>query len=168
MALNEDKQFSIEDMIEAYGNDVLKISFMYLKDRQLAEDAFQEVFLKVYKKYDSFREESSLKTWIISITINVCKDMLKTSWFKRVQTVSDEVLHLVSDEGYEIEDELLRKELFLSVLNLPTKYKDVLILYYYQGYQISEIADMLKTTTGNVSSLLSRARKMLKSSLNER
>lgn len=79
-----DIKVEIERLINVYGEDVLRTSYMYLKDRQRAEDAFQEVFLKIYRKYDSFKGNSSEKTWIISITINVCKDLLRSSWLKRV------------------------------------------------------------------------------------
>jgi RNA polymerase sigma-70 factor (ECF subfamily) len=66
----------IERLINTYGNDVLRTSYLYLKDKQMAEDAFQEVFIKIYKKFDSFEGRSSEKTWIISITINHCKNIL--------------------------------------------------------------------------------------------
>ena len=74
----------IERLIDEYGNDVLRISYIYLKDKYLAEDAFQEVFVKVYKNFSKFRRNSTEKTWILSITMNTCKDMLRNSWFKRV------------------------------------------------------------------------------------
>lgn len=81
---HEIKEMEIERLLDVYGNDVLRTSYLYLKDKQRAEDAFQEVFLKVYRKYDSFQGKSSEKTWIMSITINVCKDLLRASWLKRV------------------------------------------------------------------------------------
>ena len=84
MTLNDTIDKVIERLMNEYGNDVLRVSFIYLKDRQLAEDAFQEVFLRVYHKYNSFKHESSEKTWIIKITINICKDMLKSNWHKKV------------------------------------------------------------------------------------
>ncbi len=64
----------LQRLMDTYGNDVLRPSYMYLRNLQNAEDAFQEVFIKVFNKLESFKGESSEKTWIIRITINVCKE----------------------------------------------------------------------------------------------
>jgi len=157
----------IERLIDEYGNEILRIAYVYLKDQQLAEDAFQEVFLKVYMNYNSFRKESSEKTWIIRITINVCKDMLKSSYHQRVQATDDEVLTQIHSEDEDFLERLSNKELFETILKLDPKYKDVIILYYYQGFKIKEMASLLDTTTGQVSSLLARARENLKQLLGE-
>ena len=79
-------QMVVERLIEDYGQDVLKIAYLYVKDQQLAEDIFQEVFYKVMKNYHKFEHLSSEKTWLIRITINTCKDLLRTSWLRRVTT----------------------------------------------------------------------------------
>jgi len=151
----------LERLMNEYGNDVLRIAYLYLKDQSLAEDAFQEVFLKVYKKYSSFRNNSSEKTWIIRIAINVCKDLLKTNWSKLVVSYDESFLNQIPDD-FEVDQLFEKKQLFEEIKNLPNKYKDVIILYYYQGYDILEIATILKSTTGSVSSLLKRARDLLK------
>lgn len=155
----------IERLINQYGNDVLRMSYIYLKDQQLAEDAFQEVFMKVFNKFDSFRFESSEKTWIIKITINVCKDILKNNWLKKVNLYNtDEIFN--DDESYNnVEHEIDKLELFHQVMTLPEKYQEVIVLYYYQGFNVNEIASILNTTVGNVGSLLSRARAHLKNIL---
>jgi len=152
----------IEQLIQDYGNDVLRLSYMYLKDQHLAEDAFQEVFIKVYHKWDSFRNESSIKTWLIKITINVCKDMLKSNWIKKVSFYDTDDLPTLSDDKDLVEAEIDKKEIFQQILTLPDKYKEVILLYYYQGFSVNEIASLLDTTTGTVGSLLSRARSLLK------
>jgi RNA polymerase sigma-70 factor, ECF subfamily len=159
---------AIERLMKQYGNDVLRIAYVYLKDYQLAEDAFQEVFLKVFHHYNSFREDSSEKTWLIRITINVCKDQLRKNWMKRVRTIEEDELKQIKDEGESFLERVENQELFEMILELDEKYKDVIILYYYEGYQTSEIAEILDTTTGNVSSLLSRARSKLKVKLEEK
>ncbi len=152
-------EYEIERLMNEYGNDVLRMAYLYLKDRHLAEDAFQEVFIRIYHKWDSFRYESNEKTWVIRITINVCKDMLKSNWLKKVIFYDLEDIHNSSNN---VEEEINKKELFNQVLMLPDKYKEVILLYYYQGFSIAEIADILDTTTGTVGSLLSRARALLK------
>lgn len=158
---------AIEDLMHRYGNDVLRIAYVYLKDYQLAEDAFQEVFLKVYKHYNTFQAKSSVKTWLIRITINVCKDMLRKNWLQQETMVEDQWMQQIKDEQNDIMDLVDQKSLFEAILKLEAKYKDVIILYYYQGYKIEEIASILETTVGNVSSMLSRARTRLKNILTE-
>ncbi len=76
--IGHDIEKEIQRLMDDYGDDVLRTSYMYLKDLQNAEDAFQEVFIRVFNKFESFKGESSEKTWIIRITINVCKDMLRS------------------------------------------------------------------------------------------
>lgn len=71
-------------LMKTYGNDVIRIAYTYVKQKQLAEDVAQDVFLKCYEKMDSFRNESSYKTWLISITVNKCKDVLKSWSFKNL------------------------------------------------------------------------------------
>ncbi len=155
----------IERLIQDYGNDVLRIAYMYLKDKYLAEDAFQEVFIRVYHKWDTFRNESSEKTWIIKIAINVSKDMLKNNWLKKVSFYDVVDKYTYHESKDNVEEEMEKKALFEQVLMLPEKYKDVILLYYYQGFSVVEIASILDSTTGTVSSQLSRARELLKKRL---
>lgn len=166
--INIDKE--IERLINVYGNDVLRTSYLYLKDMQRAEDAFQEVFIKIYKKYDSFKGESSEKTWIMSITINVCKDILKGAWLKRI-FLSDEIM---PEEKYEdaADDAAIKlienKMLFNEVILLQPALKDVVILYYYQEFDTKEISKILNIAEGTVRSRLHRAREILKNKLKGR
>lgn len=162
----DNKQEEIERLIDAYGNDVLRTAFMYLKDYQKAEDAFQEVFIKVYNKLGSFRGESSEKTWIIKITINLCKDILRSSWLRRV-LLSDTVK--MQKGASDIESKIIKKDenkrLFNEVMSLPANYKDVIIFYYYHGCDTSEISKALNIAEGTVRSRLHRAREMLRTKL---
>ncbi len=162
-----DIEAEIERLINSYGNDVLRTSYMYLKDMQKAEDAFQEVFYKVYKKFGSFRGESSEKTWIIRITINVCKDMLRSAWIKRV-LLSDKVA-VENDDVTDVESKIIRKDenirLFEEVTSLPPSYKEVIILFYYHECDTAEISNILKIAQGTVRSRLHRGREILKSKL---
>jgi RNA polymerase sigma-70 factor, ECF subfamily len=158
----------VERMINEYGNDVLRISFMYLKDMEKAEDAFQEVFFKVFKKLHTFKGESSERTWIIRITINVCRDFLKSFWVKNVVSCEDEEVHL---PGEGIEDQVLEdienQQLFQQVIKLPAAYKEVILLYYYQGFNTVEVSKILDISEGTVRSRLFRARDLLKRAMTE-
>ena len=72
----------IEELIDLYGDDILRLCLLYLGDRQLAEDAFQETFVKAWKRMSSFRGESSVKTWLCTIAVNTCRSMLRTGWLR--------------------------------------------------------------------------------------
>ena len=159
----------IEQLMNDYGNDVLKIAYLYLKDKYLAEDVFQEVFVKIYKNYNKFRNNSSEKTWIMSITINTCRDMLRISWFKKIHMLKDTDDDLLKDTYENVEEEVARKmqyeELLREVMNLPIKYREPVILYYYEELSTVDISAALKIPEGTVRSRLFRARTMLKSNI---
>ncbi|MBP3427741.1 MAG: sigma-70 family RNA polymerase sigma factor [Clostridia bacterium] len=76
----------IDQWISLYEKELLRLCFVYLKDEALAEDAVQETFLKAYSRLSSFRGDSSPKTWLVRIAINVCKDMSRTSWFRMIRS----------------------------------------------------------------------------------
>ena len=76
-------------IVEKYGNDLLRISYLYLKDIQLAEDAVQDTFIKVFHSYHKLENLNKEKAWILSITINICKNYFRTSWYKRIRFFDD-------------------------------------------------------------------------------
>lgn len=81
-------ELELKRMIDAYGNDILRLCTLYLKDRHLAEDALQETFIKVWQKYSTYKGDADEKTWITRIAINVCKNYLRTSWFKKTDVTN--------------------------------------------------------------------------------
>lgn len=157
----------IERLIDNYGNDVLRIGYIYLKDKSLAEDIFQDVFVKVYKNFNKFKGKSSEKTWIITITINTCKDMLRSSWLKRIISIEDSYgseISAVTDDNLEntVIEKIEYEGLTDKVMKLPNKYKEIILLYYYEELSTSEISKILKIPEGTVRSRLYNARKLLK------
>ncbi|MBP3646040.1 MAG: sigma-70 family RNA polymerase sigma factor [Clostridia bacterium] len=152
----------LEELIDLYGDEILRLCLGYLGQRQLAEDAFQETFIKAWKAADSFRGESSVKTWLNRIAVNTCRDMLRTGWF-RMQRRSEPVetlLDLAAPETNWVESPVRT-----AVLNLPGKYREMIVLYYDQGMNLSEIAQMLHLSQNTVSTRLRRARKKLEEAL---
>lgn len=135
--------------------------FLYLKDAHLAEDAVQDTFIKAYNSYSQFKGKSSEKTWIMRIAINVCKNYLRNSWWKRVDE-SVVLDNIPTDESLIKDDTLL-----LEVMKLSQKYKEVILLFYYQEMKIREIAEILKIPESTVSVRLKRAREKLKSNLED-
>lgn len=153
----------IEELIDLYGDDVFRLCLSYLGDRQLAEDAFQETFLKAWKAREHFRGESSEKTWLASIAVNTCRDMLRSGWFRmrRKSAPIDELLDLAADAPTAAEDSPVRA----AVLALPGKYREVIVLYYDQNMKLKEIAQLLRLSVNTVSTRLNRARKLLQKAL---
>ncbi len=156
----------LENLIELYGNDVLRIATLYMQNPSTAEDIFQDVFLKVNKYLSSFQGKSSEKTWIIKITINTCKDYLKSAWRKKVVSIenfNDTIENASFDEN--IIDNENANMVLNEILLLPTKYKDVLILYYYKDFSTIEISSILNIPEATVRTRMKRAREMLKEKL---
>lgn len=162
-------ELELERMMDNYGNDVLRTAYLFLKDYHKAEDAFQEVFVKVFHKYDGFHGESSEKTWIIKITINTCKDILRSGWLRRVHLTDT-----INEEGHNpsVENKILKSEenklLFQEVISLKPAFKEVIILYYYQDYDTMQISKILNIAEGTVRSRLFRAREILRTKLEGR
>ena len=162
--------YDIENLIRQYGNDVLRTAYMYVKDSHTAEDIFQEVFIKVNQKLSTFEGNSSIKTWIIRITINTCKDYLKSAWNRKVIPMMEyQEDQIVSDTDFDsVESQDTNDIIKAAVLSLPAKYKDVVLCVYYNEMTIAEAAIVLRVAEGTVKSRLSRARQKLKSALEGR
>ncbi|NLJ97613.1 MAG: sigma-70 family RNA polymerase sigma factor [Clostridiales bacterium] len=168
--LSDSPAYEIEALIEEYGNDVLRTAYMYVKDVHTAEDIFQEVFIKVDKNLTNFRGNSSIKTWIIRITINACKDYLKSAYKRRVIPMEEyQEDAIVSQSDYdEVENQDTSDLIKKSILSLPTKYRDIVLCVYFQEMTILEAANTLKIPEGTAKSRLSRAREKLKDMLEGR
>ncbi len=162
--------YDIEALIRQYGNDVLRTAYMYVKDIHTAEDIFQDVFIKVNQKLSTFEGNSSIKTWIIRITINTCKDYLKSAWNRRVVPMMEyQEDSIISETDYDDVEKQDTKDLIMKeVLSLPSKYKDIVLCVYYQQMSLTEAANALGLAEGTVKSRLSRARKRLKAALEGR
>ena len=162
-APNRDQGF--ERIVDQYQESVLRTCFLYLCDKTLAEDATQETFLKVYRTMGTFRGESSEKTWILRIAMHTCYDINHSGWFRFMNRyVTPEMLPDPSSDAIVDRDE----ELAAAVMKLPRKLREVILLYYYQGMKINEIADALNISHSSVSGRLKRGREKLKDLLEGR
>ena len=143
---------------DQYGTDVLRLCFTYMRNRTDAEDAAQETFLKVWRNLDRFegRNGCSPKSWIMRIACNTCRDQLRKSWRKHEErSLTPENL---PDAGSASHADI---ELFMDVMNLPEKYRVVLLLVYWQGMTVQETADTIGVALSTVSRRLEKARSMI-------
>ena len=153
----------ISELITEYGDSILRMCYIYLKDYHLAEDIAQETFLQVYNNYDSFRKQSSTKTWIIRIAINLCKNQMRTKWFSVKREEEFPILSCTEDYDGIID----REQLITEIGNLRPKYREVILLFYYQELTVKEIAELLDEKESTVKMRLKRAREQLKQVLKE-
>ena len=154
----------LESMMRTYGNDVLRTAYMYVKDIHTAEDIFQEVFIKADRNKEGFRGESSVKTWLIRITVNACKDYLKSAYNRRVTPLQEfQENALMSENDFDgIERKETQQEVRNAVMSLPEAHRDVVLCVYFQGMTVPEAAKALGLAEGTVKSRLSRAKDKLK------
>lgn len=153
------KESAYYEIVNLYGNKLLRSCFLIIRDIDEAEDIVQETFMRVFKYIKSFRGDSSLYTWIYKISQNVLKDKLK----KIIDTSS----YVYEAIDYESPEEIvisnLDREILKSALsNLSFVYKQVLVMFYFDELSIKEISEILEEKEGTIKSRLSRGRLMLK------
>lgn len=145
---------TVTRLMDEHGNSILRLCALYLRDAGLAEDAAQETFLRAYRSLDRFRGDSSPKTWLTRIAINVCKDL------SRRRSHQPLVLERLPDETHA--DAPFDDSVLSDVMALPEKYRAAILLRYYQELSVPEIAHALRITKNSVSVRLNRAREMLR------
>lgn len=144
--------------IERYSDTVKRLCFVHLKNDADTEDIFQNVFLKYVLSPVVFENSEHEKAWFIRVTINACKDLLK-SFFRSRAVSLDEVVEQAGPANDE------RSEVMHAVLKLPEKYRRVIYLHYYEGYTAPQIGEILGKNVNTVYTLMTRARQLLKTEL---
>ncbi len=140
--------------IDQYSDMVYRLCLVYLKNQYDAEDALQDVFIKIMEKAPFFNNENHKKAWIITVTCNHCKNILKHRHYIK-EIAFDE--NIIADTNHQEEYDLLQ-----LIFTLPLNYRYVLYLYYYEGYNTKEIAKILKTKDATIRTWLKRARANIK------
>lgn len=158
--MDQERDELLETWLREYGTSILRTCFVCLSDMRDAEDALQETFLKAWRAMDRYerRNGASEKTWLTHIAINVCRDMRRTRWFRHVdmRRALEEI-----PEGMACalpED----RSLLLDIMQLPDKYKQPLLLYYYQDMTMEETAQTLGMSKSTVDNRLKKAESILK------
>ncbi len=155
-ALWDDREF--ERLVCQYQKTLLRMCYLNLRDKELAKDAVQETFIKAYGSMRSFRGDSSEKTWLMKIAMNVCCDIRRSHWFRLIDSRYTPDMLPEAAEPFEEEEE----RLVVEIIKLPRKLREVILLHYYQNMTVTEIADSLGIAQSSVSGRLKRAREKLR------
>lgn len=157
------REATLARMMQLYGGQLVGLCTGLLNDHMLAQDVVQETFIKAYKHMDTFRgeREESEKAWLTRIAVNLCRDQQRSRWFRFVdRNVSYDML---PEQGAPVEETHI--ELYHAVTKLPTKYREVILLHYYQDMDTAEIAAALHVSLSSVYRRLEKARAKLKDQL---
>ncbi len=142
-----------------YMDMVYRIAFSMTKNRADADDISQNVLLKLYKTDKAFRDEEHRKSWLIRVTVNECRRLWRSPW-RKTEPLEEYAALLPFEDARE-------SEVFLAVMGLDAKYRAVVVLYYYEGYSLAEIAGLLGIPAATAGTRLARARAKLKTILQE-
>lgn len=156
---------NLERLVNEYGDALLRMCYLHLKDYHLAEDAVQETFIKALKSYDSFEQKASEKTWLTRIAINICKNIMRNRWFQVAKNNID--MHIASMSGNPIDNFHEKNSITRAIMKLNAGDREMIVLYYYQELSVKEIAGIIGKTQNATSQRLSRARIKLKKFLME-
>lgn len=157
---------TFQEVMQDHTDYLLRLAVLYVKDWPAAEDIVQDVFLKYYQNYEQFEERSSLKTYLAKMTINKSKDYLK-SWSYRKQMLTNRFSNqtkIVRNHFIEQDEKL---EIADAVLQLPLKYREVIIHYYYEELSVLEVSMILSISDNTVKTRLRKARGLLKNQLKQ-
>lgn len=146
------------ELFNLYKNDIYRFIYSYTKNLYDADDILQSVFIKLYKHPNLFNKSNDeIKKWLIKVSINECKNLFLSFWRKNVSfDYNDNISYSNQNDN-----------IMPFILKLPTKYRTIIFLYYYEGYKIDEIAHILNLSSTNIQTILYRAREKLKEMLKE-
>ncbi len=154
----------MRNIMNSHGEHLIRLAYFYVKDWSAAEDIMQEVFISHYRKSAQFDNRASLKTYLSKITVNKCHDHLR-SWRNKRSLFSNSLSGLISNTKSP-EDTYFRQadqsNLTNKILELPIKYREVILLFYYQEFTSKEISEMLACSENTVKTRLRRAKDMLR------
>ncbi|MER2000662.1 MAG: sigma-70 family RNA polymerase sigma factor [Lysinibacillus sp.] len=150
----------LQQAMNEYGEYCLRMAYLYTKDWALAEEIVQDSFLAYYMQ-QNFQQQSSLKTYLTKIVIYKSKNALRFKWAKKRQPVYIELDQAPSNEHTYLKKEQ-QQMLVTALLQIPLKYREPLILHYYQQFSIREIANILNTSENTVKTRMRRGREKLK------
>ncbi len=168
LTLKPTKDAVFEGLMSEYGDNILQLVYLIVKDRTIAEDITQEVFISAYRYLDSFRGESSYKTWLYRIAINESKKYLRSWSFRKIFSTirAKDEKPVETAEPLNLEAIVMARqdkaEIAEIVMAMSPQHRQVLTLFYYEDLTIKETAQVLGVTEDAVRTKLHRARKQFK------
>ena len=157
--MKEDFEIDVEEAVRCYADMVYRLALLNTRSLQDAEDVFQDVFLKLLRYQKTIQSEEHLKAWLIRVTLNQCKSKAMAVWTRKTVPLESVAQTVASEEKDDFSD------VYDAVKNLPQKYRQVIYLYYYEGYKIQEIAQLLQKNESTVKTWLSRGKQTLNNML---
>lgn len=152
-------QQQFTEAAERYLDMVYRIALNWFRNPADAEDASQNAMLRLWQTDTDFQGEDHLRHWLVRVTLNECKRLGSHPWRKRTVPLESCGEPVFSDPA--------RRSLYQEVMELPAKYRVPLYLYYYEGYRVDEVGEMLGLKASTVQTRLARARAKLKTQLEE-
>ena len=151
-----------DEVVRFYSPMVYRIALTKTRSSHDADDIFSEVFLKLVANKKPFESEEHRKAWLIRVTVNCCNSHFVAPWRKNVDSMDDYMLSQIPDESSEVGKRSENEDVYEQVLRLPNNLREVIILFYYEGMSVREIADTLGESEANIKKRLQRARQRLK------
>ncbi|MBI3929790.1 MAG: RNA polymerase sigma factor [Armatimonadetes bacterium] len=165
--LKEGDSSMLEPLVRRYERPLFAYACRVLRDRERAQDVFQETFVRVFRRRETFREGARFRPWLYQICLNLCRDALRKQSRQSETELKDELPLPDTRPGPEeySQRKALAEQVRAAIMGLPDKHREVLLLVQYQGLSYPEIADMLDIPVGTVKSRVFHAYKKLASEL---
>lgn len=159
-------RLEFQEMMEQHGDYLVRLAYVYVKEWATAEDIVQDVFVKFYETSSKFEQRATLKTYLSKMTIHKSCDYIR-SVKGRFQILRKYWHPQTHQEGLEKEmlDKFMQNSVAANVFSLPLKYREVIVLYYYDDMTSREIANLLNLSENTVKTRLKRAKAQLKQAL---
>ncbi|WP_339213634.1 sigma-70 family RNA polymerase sigma factor [Solibacillus sp. FSL W8-0372] len=157
----------LEQFVRTHGEELLRLSYTYVKNKEMAEDIVQDVLLKAYEQQDKFRGDASYRTYLYRMTINRSYDYLRSWSYKNTVLTNkiQEIFQVTKSTEQQVFEQNDNRLLGNAVLDLPVKYREIIILFYYKELKIDEIAELLSISDNTVKTRLKRGREKLRKQL---
>ena len=152
---------SIETVIQRYKGTVYSVALSYVKNREDADDIFQEVFLIYFRTNPQFNDEEHRKAWLIRTTINCSKRVVDSTYRKRTVPLDE-----MEEESFEFQSKE-ENAVYIALQQLPEKYRIVLHLFYFEDMSVEQISKALDIKPTTVKVQMMRGREMMKEKLKE-
>lgn len=156
--------------MERYGNVLIRTAYLLVKDKQVAEEAVMDTFIQAYRKIDQLQDPDRLESWLLRITVNRCRMRMRTWSWSRILPLPH-VEQMVAEEEPGPEELLIdawhSEKLSEALLKLDYKYRETIVLFYYNGLNVAEIAEQISSNENTVKARLARGRAKLKLMLEE-